>query len=449
MTSLDTLTTVANPPRTILAEDQTKASHETPIENENLSKVTHQVMSEVIMEAPSNFITISPSSPWLRPKDLCSGVIWASVHASYSHWSEGNNGHVLSLGRNGNVGWHNHYLRLIPAPDVAPGIVQYGFCPLRVTRLNEKIRCLRLESELQIRHMPISASMSSKLRSDKMVDAALGLFLLGIHNPTGVEFKSLLGRRSIRTFIARLLKHCYSDSYEEVDILHGTGSQYVQLVSLVAQKAFPNLLSPQTRDEFSRFIQVMGFRSLEWKYDYVYPYHNTVTMPRPIFEANVTNLEAGIPSILPHYITPANWMFNGPHDRPCTGLSFTTGLSGLSKKIIAGVGCVSNTDLVGRVSYWDPPDNPPQEWVDSFVRCIESLRHISLPRNEDERHALVLREARRIPIMFRCTPDKFIRVTDLVTGSPDDAVSMICIRECSSSGNEWTGSEVRHNYVGA
>lgn len=443
------------PKRTITSSAWAKASEESPTSPGDMARTIDRIMSELL--PPNNGVARDDGfsyEPWIRPLEPCSSVMWASVPSIgnqdvYHHNEDGS--WTIEQTSPSDRGHCTEYLHLSPAPEGYPGVVQYGFCPLRMNKLDELKHEKWGQDELNIVNMQISPLLTGSFRMDKIAVSVVKLFSSTNRSQESTKFKELLGRRSIGAFMSDTLSGCYRDISNERNILHGRDSRYRELVQIVVDQAYKNWRSPTSFDELSRFTLAMGVNSDgDWYHKYVWPRVYNVVMPRSIFEANSRNMEEGIPPIIPHYVTHDDWMFNGRWLDPCTGLEFTqsckVGMRG--RKIVAGVLGRSNLDLPGKISFWSPEDNPPQEWVDTVVRCVDRIRRMTLPGDMHTKVDLVLHESHRIPVMFRVfdktgqTYPKFARLIRSDITPDNSRVVSITTRECNPSGEEWIGDAV-------
>ncbi len=443
------MATTTLPARTVSPQAWAKASHTTPSLPTEVDTAVTGIMAELSQLPIGPGIRIMGMTPWLPGFDYCSGVLWASVPHMSGHWRDGD-GWIISRNADRNALATCH-LRISPAPE-GQNVVQHGFCPIRLNTMEVLKRQTWGTDPLRMSSLVIQTSRESSFRTDKMVMSAIRLSHPVASSPQSDRFLELLGRRSMSVFVEDMLRGCYVDSSTARDILRGRDGRYREMMGLIADHAYTAWDTPTNEQDLGRFRNAMGVTSQdEWYPDCLWPYLYNVVMPRPVFEANSRNLEAGIPPIIPHYVTPKHWMFNGRWASPCTGLVFPQrcGINKPSQKITAGLMGKSNLDLPGSVSIWPTTDNPPQEWTDAFVRCIESVGDLDMPLDVRDRTDLVLHESHRIPVAFRTHSTigeshttrayKFVR---MLAGEFDNAsleLTSITVRDCDASGNEWRG----------
>lgn len=445
---------VASPRRTIAAGAWSKATHTTPTLPGEVSTAVGSIMDELSQKEVGPLMGSRSPTPWLPIGEACSGVVWASVPRLREFYRDVDGGWVIDCRVHDSDLSPRDYLRLSPAAE-GEDRVQFGFCPIRVNKMSEMTQETWGTDKPVLTAMTIQAGHSSSFRSDKMAISAIRLAHPTVSTPESDRFQGLLGRRSISVFIEDLLRGCYMDSSSRQSILQNRDETYRALVELVANHAYGSWSTPTTDEELARFRCATGTSTQDrWSSCRVWPYMYNVVMPRAIFEANSRNLEAGIPPIVPHYMTSEHWMFNGPWNDPCAGLSFSgdCGVSVRGRKLVGGMLGTSNLDLTGKVSLWPVRDNPPQEWIDGFVRCINRVADMEMPLDTEDKSDLVLHESHRIPLVFRvhegnpisrAGTHKFVRMIDRQVDQETHLLSGIVVQECSPSGEEWVGEQVR------
>ena len=445
------MATTTLPARTVSQQAWAKASHTTPSLPSEVDSAVNGIMAELSqLHIPASVRVVS-CAPWVRSSEHCSGSMWASVPRIAGSWRDGD-GWIIST-RGDRTALSSCFLRISPAPE-GEDRIQYGFCPIRLNTLPEMKQQQWGTDPLRMSSLVIQTAMDSSFRTDKMVMSAIRLFNPVSSSPESERFMELLGRRSMSVFVEDMLRGCYADSSSARDILRGRDDRYKEMMGLIAGHAYRAWDNPITETELSRFRNAMGVTSQDrWCPDCVWPYLYNVVMPRSIFEANSRNLEAGIPPVIPHYTTPRHWMFNGSWSSPCTGLVFSQrcGIDKLGEKMTAGLLGKSNLDLPGAVSVWPTTDNPPQEWLEKFVGCIEDIGHLEMPLDIGDRIDLVLHESHRIPVVFRIHTTgsasvdrtyKFVRMIRVGYHTTNLDLRSLTVRECSPGGDEWRGEEI-------
>lgn len=383
--------------------------------------------------------SLSPArsmTPWLPLNTYCQGVMWAGVPKVADSWRDKEGSWIISVGAV-RPARDNYYIRLCPAPPDAE--VQFGFCTVRQDKIKEALKQeFGSEDLLQLRQVCISSRKLSLFRIDKMITAAVRLF--GSRCPAGQQFRSLFTSESIsfHSFIVSMMERCYMDG-RELDVLRNRSQTYKEMIRLVVVNAYGDFLSSALAGvRTDRFVAAMGLSGVQWDPTYLQPFLHNIVMPRVIFDVVDRNLERGIPPIVPQYVTPSTWMFNGCWADPCTGLNLPPTIPYQSKKIIGGVTGVFNCDLPGPTSYWEPKANPPDRWVLTFLDCLEDLGKETLsPAPYGDKADLALFHARRIPAMFDIpggTP-KFARLVDMEL----EPVTKVVTRECDASGRNMIG----------
>jgi hypothetical protein len=429
--------------RTITGSDWRRAIEAEATKPEEINNTVNRCMSEL-----SNLNSLRGrrvGHPWTEPYEDVLGAVWASVPNITGSFKDFGGGWVVPGSRSvtPNIDCSLRYIRLSPAPPDAE--VQYGFCVLRWDRFEEFVRgFLLVDGEFPgIKCTSISSKQDALLRIDKMTVAALRVAHRRSGNRASDRFRELLGTMELGDFMVDMSSKCYLDSQSASNVLSGRSPQYAEMMGIVINEAYPGFREAPKKTDPSglrRFVQVYSLDQTVWHTDYVHPGLLNVVMPEPIFRAIDRNMEAGIPPIVPQYVTPDCFMFNGNWDNPCTGLHVILGTCEriTGEKILGGIVGTFNTDRHGYVSYWPFEANPPQEWVDLFVRQLVRLGEETQPVSLSDRIDLALLHARDIPVMMNIGGGsgpvlKYKKLVELVKNS-NNHITGVVTRDCNASG---------------
>ena len=439
---MSSTTSVEPRSRTVRGEDWANYVCENPVKEESINSTIWKVMAE-LHHHPSCPAPVH-IKPWPYHGKHMYGAMWAGVPVMKDCWFDNGGGWMISTDCTENV-IDNCYLRLCPAEPGAE--VQYGFCPVRLSRSEELyVKKLGPQQDWKIKKLEVRSAPSSHFRIDVMLLAALRLGVPSNTSPEAEEFRRLLGSTPLDAFILDIARGCYKEGSSRQNILRDRDRNYRDALQLVCCQAYPDCLSlPIAYKDVDRIKHLMDLESGVWaQKGYLYPYAYNVVMPQEIFNLVSNNLEKDLPIAIPQYVTLDSWMFNGSWGNPCTGLRIAKELhaSSPAAKLLAGTISKFNLDLPGKVSYWPPENNPPEGWVARFTDCLQELSRQALPPSVEERFDLALAVGRRIPVVFNFgqagkTESRFARVLDHVAepgSSSHSTLTAVTIKECSESG---------------
>jgi hypothetical protein len=367
--------------------------------------------------------------------------MWIGVPDLRSCWRDELGCWIINVGSRKST-----HLRL--SPSFPEDEVQYGYCPIRINCQSELI-----EKEFPggviprvANSMVIGNHKDSLFRVDRMIVGATSLLHPKDTTPSGVEFRRLLGKTSLSSFIEDMMRGLYRDSPYTQDVTLERDENYRTMLFLVAGRAYPGFTSPSTkRFDWSRLRHISGNDGhRKWDLEVVRPMYYNIVMPQALLEVVSKNLERGIPPLVPQYFIQRNWMFNGPPSEPCTGLPRNIMYDTVGDKITAGVINRFNLDLPGVVSYWPSDLNPPDEWLNKAIECAETLGESELPLGLHERQDLSLQESRKVPaVRFLGSISSPILHFSVITSfeERDDGSHNLEINDCDSSGQLLSAKE--------
>ena len=402
---------------------------------------------EELLPLPDSDRTLGRHFPWLGPGDNVKGAMWIGVPHVEDYWPDESGDAWIIQTRGMSESPNSCYLRLCPAPPDAE--VQFGFCPLRVNFLPEKIK----------KHFPAGIEILSYLyirsggldgcRVDRISVATMSLTQSENTTPDACMFRELLGNTPASDFLEDLLRFIRTDNEGYRNVLDDRDLVYRQMATLVVRRAYPGFLRPHDTTSFKVFKSLTGVVGEEWGDCYVWPWYYNVVMPKDLFESAGRSLKLGIPPLVPQYALCSSWMFNDMSSEPCTGLGGLDNITGIGRKLLAGAINRFNLDSPGRVSYWPFNVNPPAEWRARVIECATSIQNKRLPLDLTERGDLALSEARQIPVFFRLANEdaKFALLTKLEHSESGDMLE-VETSLCDESGHlitEQTSEPVKEN----
>ena len=408
-------------PRTFTREDWTQANEKLRPRPENIPTVLTKCMAELQLPLRSQS-GLGSHHPWPRWDDPLQGVMWIGVPHIVDYWlEEGGGAWIIQVrGRSGRPS--EAYLRLCPSPPDEE--VQFGFCPMQVNHLPKLVERKFPGGMPDLSHLCVQSRADADCRVDQITLAVTSLGQPKNITPVACEFRRLLQDTLVSDFLEDLLRHLFTDGEGYNNLLEGRDQTYRRLATLAVVCAYPDFFKPHDIRSLGRFTLFLGLLGEEWTKSYVWPIYYNVSMPEELFESAGRSLERGIPPLVPQYVFPAAWMFNDHASDPCSGIQGVSHITGVGRKILAGVVNRFNLDSPGRVSYWPFEMSPPAEWRAKVVDCAESIQSKRMPLDLLGRGDFVLSEARQIPIFF-CQDrnlTKFARLTKLVHSGNGDVL---------------------------
>lgn len=386
------------------------------------------------------------SPPWPKQVEFARGAMWAGVPTVGHCHQDKEGGWIVSDDFDPGQG---RYIRLSPAhPDAE---VQYGFCPFVLDRFQEfGEKTFGPRQKWRLKKVAISPLPTALIRVDCIIEAAINLANPNNTSEAARRAQGFFRTIPLDTFILDLLGKCYCDMEGDRNILGGTSREHQEIIGMVVEEAYPNLLNPSAFRGLGRFRLVMDLPPHKpWRSQYLWPILYNVVMPQAIFDLVEESLKEGKPPIVPQYATVDSHMFNGPFHIPCTGVRISPHslLTSAGGKIVGGVTNQFNLDMPGRASFWPPQWNPPEDWIQAFIGVVKKFTaELCLPLAPSEKVDLAFFHARRIPVMFSeplevVGVNRFARLTEI---EKDEAEYMtkVITRECDATGQEWL-SEAR------
>lgn len=283
------------------------------------------------------------------------------------------------------------YLRILKAPDTDAYCM--AFAHNRISRYEEIYKSMGLDTSQPIRKMIVEMSSDSNYRIDSVISA---MMFLAKDND---QFKALLGQMNtdVETVVSDVFARVFDGQSSR--ILRNRSNEYVQLMTMVADQAWPGWRKGENAKNFDRLGKLLNFQSRvpDWSYGRMVPSVYTLVYPEPIYNAIRKLVEAGIDPIMPHWALCGGYghIFNDRYSDPCTG-SLRHKCRSYERKIVAGLTNMYNMDVPGPTNAfpWELSD----EWIEAFVAASDHL--LEQPKTFDKRvnADLALQVAQTLPV---------------------------------------------------
>lgn len=268
-----------------------------------------------------------------------------------------------------------------------------AFANNMINRSEQMFRAMNLDTSEPVRKMIAELHPDSSYRIDSVIAAMMYLAR------SNDRFKALLNRMNtdVDTVVADVFDRVFNSGGSK--ILRDRSIEYVQLMSMVADQAWPKWREGSGPKNFDRIGKLLDYanRVPNWSYGLMCPCTYTLVYPEPIYGAIRKMVESGFDPIMPHWalIYGYGHVFNSPYEDPCTG-RLRCKCRSHESKVVAGMTNTYNLDAPGQTHIF--PWDIDEDWIEAYVALTE--RVMAQPRTFDQRvnADLALQEIQKMPM---------------------------------------------------